>query len=169
MAGNLALPGASGQAGGKEGARSLALTLGLLTLLSALIGGGFGLAIVSSIEKRFEEKYKDLPSKPGNSSPYVGDIAIKRIAPVVTNLLNSESDWVRLEASIVYKPEKDVNPDVVAAEARQDILGYLRTVSLSQIQGPSGLLHVREDLNERVKLRSKGMIQELVIETLVVQ
>jgi flagellar FliL protein len=31
------------------------------------------------------------------------------------------------------------------------------------------LLHLREDLNERVKLRSKGTIQELVLETLIVQ
>jgi flagellar FliL protein len=169
MAANLALPPASGQTGAKEGTKSLILTLGLLTILSALVGGGFGLAIVSSIEKRVEEKYKDLPQKPANASPYVGDIAIKKLAPVVTNLTGSESDWIRLEASIVYKGGKDVNADILGAEARQDVLGYLRTLSLAQVQGPSGLLHVREDLNERVKLRSKGEIQELVLETLVVQ
>jgi flagellar FliL protein len=52
---------------------------------------------------------------------------------------------------------------------RQDILSYIRTMSLAQIQGPSGLLHLREDLNERARLRSKGVIQELVLETLIVQ
>jgi flagellar protein FliL len=169
MAANLALPTASGQANAKEGAKSLLLTLVLLTLLAAVVGGGFGLTIVSGIEKRLEEKYKDLPQKTADPSPYVGDITIKKIAPVVTNLANSESDWIRLEASIVYKPGKDTNPDLLVAETRQDVLSYLRTVSLSQIQGPSGLLHVREDLNERVKLRSKGVIQEFVLETLVIQ
>ena len=64
---------------------------------------------------------------------------------------------------------EEQNPDVMAGEIRQDILAYLRTLSLAQIQGPSGLLHLREDLNERVKLRSKGVIQELVLETLIVQ
>jgi flagellar protein FliL len=49
------------------------------------------------------------------------------------------------------------------------MLAYLRTLSLAQIQGPSGLLHLREDLNERVKMRSKGVVQELVLETLIVQ
>jgi flagellar FliL protein len=64
---------------------------------------------------------------------------------------------------------EEQNPDVIAGEIRQDVLAYLRTLSLAQIQGPSGLLHLREDLNERVKLRSKGVIQELVLETLIVQ
>jgi flagellar protein FliL len=169
MAAKLALPATSGQVNAKEGAKSLLLTLVLLTLLAAVVGGGFGLTIVSGIEKRLEEKYKDLPQKAADSSPYIGDITIKKIAPVVTNLANSESDWIRLEASIVYKPNKDTNPDILVAETRQDVLSYLRTVSLSQIQGPSGLLHVREDLNERVRLRSKGMIQEFVLETLVIQ
>lgn len=163
------MPAAAGKAEKKEGAKSVLLTLGLLTLLSAVIGGGFGFAIVSNIQKRVEEKFKAVPQKAETPSPYIGDIAIKRLSPVVTNLMGSESDWIRLEASIVYKSEHDLNADVMAAQARQDVLGYLRTVSLAQIQGPSGLLHVREDLNERVKLRSRGQIQELVLETLVVQ
>jgi len=169
MAENLALPVAAGQIEKKGERRSIILTLALLTLLSAVIGGGFGFAIVTSIEKRVEEKFKAQPEKSEIVSPYTGDIAIRRLSPVVTNLMGSDSDWIRLEASIVYKSLHEFNADVMAAEARQDVLAYLRTVSLAQIQGPSGLLHVREDLNERVKLRSKGTIQELVLETLVVQ
>ncbi|SCY06271.1 flagellar basal body-associated FliL family protein [Microvirga guangxiensis] len=168
MAENLALPSPSDRTK-KEGTKSLILTLGMLTLLSAVVGGGFGLSIVSSIEKRVEEKYNALPQQPIEKSAYTGDVTLKKLAPVVTNLAGSETDWVRLEASIVYKGGIEFNPDVVAAEARQDVLAYLRTVSLAQIQGPSGLLHVREDLNERAKIRSNGLVQELVLETLVVQ
>lgn len=145
------------------------MTLGVLTMLSAAIGGGFGLVMVSGIEKRVEEKYKAASEKTETASPYTGNMAIKKLAPVVTNLAGSESDWVRVEASIVYKRGDDQNADVMAGETRQDILAYIRTMSLAQIQGPSGLLHLREDLNERVRLRSNGVIQELVLETLVVQ
>ncbi|WP_414473336.1 flagellar basal body-associated FliL family protein [Microvirga sp. M2] len=169
MAENLALPPPSRQKSEKEGVKSLLLTLALLTLLSALVGGGFGLSIVTNIEKRVEKKYASQVAEVGEKSPYSGDITVKKLAPVVANLAGSETDWIRVEASVVYKSGFEFNPDLVAAEARQDILAYLRTVTLAQIQGASGLLHVREDLNERVKLRSKGMIQELVLETLVVQ
>jgi flagellar FliL protein len=123
MAKALALPPPSDRVTPKEGSLRWLLTLGLLTLLSAAIGGGFGLVMVSGIQKQVEEKYKALPKKPEIVSPYTG----------------------------------------------QDVLAYIRTLSLAQIQGPSGLLHLREDLNERVRLRSKGAIQELVLETLIVQ
>lgn len=145
------------------------LTLGLLTALSALIGGGFGIVMTSNIEKRIEAKYKAASEKVVVVSPYAGDIAIRKMLPIVTNLSGTGSDWVRLESSMVYKTGLDMNPDVVAAEIRQDMLAYLRTLSLAQIQGPSGLLQVREDLNERAQLRSKGAVQEIVVETLVVQ
>jgi flagellar FliL protein len=169
MAKALELPAPSGSTPSKEGSLRWLLTLGLLTLLSAAIGGGFGLVMVSGIEKQVEEKYKALPQKPEVVSPYTGNIAVKKLAPVVTNLAGSESDWVRIEASIVYKLGDEQNPDVLASETRQDILSYIRAMSLAQIQGPSGLLHLREDLNERARLRSKGVIQELVLETLIVQ
>jgi len=169
MAKALELPAPSGDVPSKEGSLRWLLTLGLLTLLSAAIGGGFGLVMVSGIEKQVEEKYKALPQKAEIISPYAGNIAIKKLAPVVTNLAGSESDWVRVEASIVYKSGNEQHPDVLAAETRQDVLSYIRTMSLAQIQGPSGLLHLREDLTERAQLRSKGAIQELVLETLIVQ
>ncbi|QRM30133.1 flagellar basal body-associated FliL family protein [Microvirga sp. VF16] len=169
MAKALELPAPSGSVSSKEGSLRWLLTLGLLTLLSAAIGGGFGLVMVSGIQRQVEEKYKALHQKTEIVSPYTGNIAIKKLAPVVTNLTGSESDWVRIEASIVYKPRDEQHPDVLVSETRQDILSYIRTMSLAQIQGPSGLLHLREDLNERARLRSKGVIQELVLETLIVQ
>jgi flagellar protein FliL len=169
MAKALALPPPADRSSAKEGSLRWLLTLGLLTLLSALIGGGFGLAMVSGIEKRVEEKYKAAPSKETVASPYAGAVAIKKLAPVVTNLVGSGSDWVRVEASVVYNSAASENPDMMVAETRQDVLAYIRTLSLAQIQGPSGLLHLREDLNERARLRSKGAIQELVLETVIVQ
>ncbi len=40
---------------------------------------------------------------------------------------------------------------------------------MAQVEGASGLQHLREDLNERAVLRSKGAIRELIVESLVVQ
>ena len=48
-------------------------------------------------------------------------------------------------------------------------LAYLRTLSMAQIEGASGLQHLREDLNERVAIRTKGAVRELIVESLVVQ
>ena len=54
--------------------------------------------------------------------------------------------------------------------AAKSIFGYSRNyASLEQIQGPTGLLHLHEDLNDRVAIRSDDRVEELIIETLVVQ
>jgi flagellar FliL protein len=48
-------------------------------------------------------------------------------------------------------------------------LGFLQTLSVLQLGGPSGLQHLREDLNDRAIVRSDGRVRELVIESIVVQ
>jgi len=152
----------------KGGTRWL-LSLAVLSLLAVLTGGVFGLSIVSTVEKAFEEKQKSEQEKAAPPLVYSGNLALKDIQPVVANLRSSGELWIRLEASIVFTNGAVQNPDVMAAEIRQDILAYLRTLSVEQVEGASGLLHVREDLNERAVLRSKGLVRELIIQALIVQ
>jgi flagellar FliL protein len=169
MTETMALPPPSDAKRSGKGRMRWLFTLVLLTLLAVGTGGGFGLVMMGNIEKRVEAKYKAASEMAATASPYSGDIAIQRLAAVVTNLSNSGDYWVRMEASIIYKKDTDINPEVLAAETRQDIVAYLRSLTITQIQGPSGLLHLREDLNERAQLRSKGLIREFVVESLVVQ
>lgn len=152
-----------------KGGRGWLITLAFMTLLAVITGGAFGVHLVSTVEKAVDEKNKAVQDKPSLGLVYTGDLVLKAVEPVVTNLSGSDDTWIRLESSIVFTNGALQNPDVVAAEIRQDILAYLRTLSVSQIQGPSGLQHLREDLNERVTLRSNGLVQELILETLVVQ
>jgi flagellar FliL protein len=89
--------------------------------------------------------------------------------PIVTNLGSPAEVWIRLEASIVYDAKALPHPDVMAAEIAGDELAYIRSVSLSQLEGPIGLQNIRQDLNERAAIRSGGKVSELIIRTLVVQ
>ena len=45
----------------------------------------------------------------------------------------------------------------------------MRTVPLAQLEGPSGFLHLREDLNDRARIRSGGKVRELVVHALVLE
>jgi len=89
--------------------------------------------------------------------------------PIVTNLGSPQEIWIRLEASIVFDAKTLPRPDVMAEEIAGDELAYLRTLTLSQLEGPIGLQNIREDLNERAAIRSGGKVSELIIRTLVVQ
>jgi len=154
-------------ASGERGSWLVILTV--LSLLAAGTGGVFGLYLVSKVEKAVDEKKKGEEGKKAPTLAYSGELTSKAILPVVTNLANGDDTWIRLESSIIFTNGALQNPDVAVAEIRQDILAYLRTLSVSQIQGASGLQHLREDLNERVALRTKGLVRELIVETLVVQ
>jgi flagellar FliL protein len=154
-------------------ARKVLAWLGALTVLTLLAGGvgaALGLHLTAEAEKAVAERAKqEQDSKTPSSVKYSGDMVLRNLPPIITNLAAPTDTWIRLETSMVFANGALQNPDVTAAEIRQDVVAYARTVSLSQLQSPSALQHLREDLNERVALRTGGKVAELIVETVVVQ
>jgi flagellar protein FliL len=103
------------------------------------------------------------------SAPPTQPSTIVDLPPIVTNLGAPQDTWVRLEGSIIFDPRTLPHPDAVAGQIDDDILAYLRTVSLRQLEGPIGLENIRQDLSERAAIRSEGKVRGFVIRTLVVQ
>ena len=97
------------------------------------------------------------------SKPRANVVALE---PVTTNLSYPSDNWIRVEVSLVFNDEPD---DALADQIHQDILAYLRTVSLQQIEGPRGFQYLRDDLRERVKLRSEGRVNDLLLRTFVIE
>jgi flagellar FliL protein len=86
--------------------------------------------------------------------------------PVTTNLAYPSTNWVRLEVALMYKG----TPDVALSESiHQDIMAYLRTVSLQQLEGPRGFQYLRDDIQERVDLRSEGRVSKVMFRTFVIE
>lgn len=153
----------------RKGAMALIGAVALASLVAIGTGGGLGLYLQSTVEKAVDQKKKDEEDKATKVLKYTGDLSLRSVGSVVTNLADADEAWVRLESSVVFKTASVPNPDVALAEIRADLTAYLRTVTTRQIEGPSGLQHLREDLNERVNLRTKGQVRELILESLVVQ
>jgi flagellar FliL protein len=91
------------------------------------------------------------------------------LPPIVTNLGAPPDTWIRLEGSIIFDPKTLSHPEAMAGQIGDDVLAYLRTLSLHQLEGPVGLENIRQDLNERAATRSGGKVRGFVIRTLVVQ
>lgn len=165
-----AKPKAAGRASRTSGWLGLVLGVGTVTLAAVGVGAGLGMQTASTIERTIAERAPEPPvEEPARPSSYGSDIVLQAIEAVVTNLAEPADIWIRLETAIVFKNGAVENPAVVAAEIQQDILAYARTVSLAQLEGPSALQHLREDLNERVSVRTDGRVKELIIQSLVVQ
>jgi flagellar FliL protein len=141
-------------------------TLGL-SAIGAGVGGFLGITIIDHV-KAFEKELADR-APPLVTPKYGPNISLMDLPPIISNLSEPANSWVRLQAAIIYDNKLEPKPQMLAATISADVLAYLKTVTVAQIAGASGLEHLREDLNERVAIRSDGHVHELIIETLVVQ
>jgi flagellar protein FliL len=110
----------------------------------------------------------DKPAESPASAPAQSSTIVD-LPPIVTNLGAPPDTWIRLEGSIIFDPKTLSHPEAVAGQIGDDVLAYLRTVSLHQLEGPVGLENIRQDLSERAATRSGGKVRGFVIRTLVVQ
>lgn len=91
-------------------------------------------------------------------------LGVVYLEPITTNMAGPGSSWVRLELALVF----DGQPDLLLAQnIHQDILAYLRTVKMRQVDGASGFQHLRTDIQERAAIRSQGKVKEVLIRTLL--
>jgi flagellar FliL protein len=147
--------------------KQIALAMLIVTVLAAVSGGLYGLRIAAP-GLEHPDKAASAEEKPGAANLETSSKLVD-LPAVVTNLGSPQETWIRLEASLLIDPKAAPKSEALSAEIAGDILAFLRTTSLSQIQGPAGLQNLRDDLNERASIRSGGSVKELVIRTLVVQ
>jgi flagellar FliP-like protein len=141
---------------GKEEQRgsgpSLVLAAAVLTPVAILAGGACAYLITAPPAAIHAPAAAVQPVAPPAASRFPKRAVVKPLASIVTNLA-SHQNWIRLEASIVV-PHNASGSDVLGAEIAEDLTAFLRTVAPAQLEGASGLRHLREDLEERVAIRT---------------
>jgi flagellar FliL protein len=141
----------------------------LVTVLAIGAGAFWGMRVVGSVEstvlKRMEAATPQLSVNPAMA----GSLVLKKLAPIVTNLAAPSNSWVRIEAALVMDQKAVLGAEPMVGAITEDILTFLRSVTARQIEGAAGLRNLREDLTERIAIRSKGLVRDIVIETVVVQ
>ncbi len=147
---------------------SLLVPVAALTVLGAVGGGFVGTLIVAKVRATIAAA-PPAPVETVAKSAFAEDVVVRELTPIVTNLAQPEGTKIRLQASILFNKKDVETPALTSAQITDDLIGYLKTLSIAQLQGGSGLQSLREDLNERVAIRSEGHVRELIIETLVVQ
>jgi flagellar protein FliL len=153
----------------------------LLTLIAA--GGGFAVATLSGsnppaaqtapiagAEGAIANPETSKPTEEtAGKEPNVNAGIVRQLAPIVTNLASPKDTWMRIEVSLVINPEAQAEQDMIAVKSSDQILTMLRTIDLSQIEGPSGFLHFKEDINDLLKENSENKIRQALIVSMVVE
>ena len=151
------------EAAAKQSWRGSLIEFAMVLLLAACGGAAFEALrppAAPGSDKAAESRAGAAPAQPST---------IVDLPPVVTNLGSPQDTWIRLEGSIIFDPKTLQHPEAIVGQIGDDILAYLRTVSLRQLEGPIGLENLRQDLNERAATRSGGKVRAFLIRTLVVQ
>ncbi len=167
----------------------------MVVLLLTLIGAGVGFSVGifmgdpeattnpgtvedGSAEKTVESSDSKEPGPEGEAasddmqeseglSP--DELTLAPLPPVLTSLAEPKGKWIRLEGSIMISKASKKRPELLAEESGEQILAYLRTVRLNQLESPSGILGLRDDLDETVQTLSGGDVRGVLIHGLVVE
>lgn len=162
---------------------SIVITIAIIAVLTLLAGGGGWLVgnmlAPPPAEKPAEDVAEAEPAAGGHgeggkeaaageevahiSTPANGIVLLD---PITSNLAYPTENRIRLEVALMFKGAADVK---LAEEIHQDIMAYMRTVTLQQVQGPRGFQYLREDLQERVDLRSEGRVTNVMFRTFVIE
>jgi flagellar FliL protein len=140
-----------------------------MTAMALGAGGGLGYVLYAQVQKAVVARTLVETKATRAEVKYPGNLVVEKLEPVVTNLADPSNVWIRLELVMIFPNGALPNPAVAASEIRQDVVAYARTIQLSQLETPSALQHLREDLNERAVLRTGGKVRELAVVSMVVQ
>ena len=151
-------------------------THGFLTFKSAPVLHQVGSEIPQPIDAASTTANKTTNTSHGAaSSPPEGKVKLpskivtRDLPPLITNIQLPPDMWVRVEGTLVYDQADIDAPEVLASDITSDLLGFLRTLTLRELQGADGLMFLRQDLKERIFLRSDRKVRDFVIQALVVQ
>jgi len=169
MASSPALP--AGTPPPKKGP-SLVVQAGLLLLLTLLAGGmgwfaGGQIGLPAPVGETAGSALPEAGHVGGQGVEHAaspGHPTIIPLAPINTNLAAPDDVWVRMDLSLEFREAPEPG---LADSIHQDILAFIRTVKLHQVEGASGFLHLKADLDERAKMRSGGKASRVLIRTLL--
>ena len=104
-----------------------------------------------------------------NSKMTPGEVSVVNLEPILAALDNNDNVWLRLQLAVISKSDSDLDSPEIKARMESDIVALLKTLTLEQISGPSGLLHLKEDLLDRTRLTTDGKVDELMIMSIIAE
>ena len=152
------------------------LIISLVVVTGAAAGAGWFLSGMLSEKKMTEtaevmpakksEKEEKKESKDNKDAALSGSVV--KLDPLIVKL-DRNNTFLRLELAIIAKEDEYLHGEETKARIGAEIATFARTLTLQQISGPSGYLHLREDLLDRAQLATEGKIKELLIMSMVAE
>lgn len=89
--------------------------------------------------------------------------------PIIVALQKNENVFMRIELAIIPKEDAEISNQEMRLRIGSDVAAIMQTMTLQQISGPTGHLHFREDLLDRVRLVTSGQVKDVLIMSMVAE
>jgi flagellar FliL protein len=141
----------------------------IVTLLAAAAGGGFGFYLSGSLKEKEPPKKAAAGAKKPEEKPNIAaGTKLVEMTPIIVNLAEPKTAWIRIEASLILDGEVE-GVQALSGKIAEDITAYLKSTTVAQLEGGSGFQNLREDLNERARLRGGKEVKELVVHGVIIE
>lgn len=111
----------------------------------------------------------DKPSQSGSVYVDHGPSKVVKLEPVLVSLAGNSKTFLRMELALVLDEDAPKQNEEARLRVGSEIASYASTLSIQQISGPSGFLHLREDLLDRARLATAGAVNDLLILSMVAE
>ena len=150
--------------------------IALVIVTGAAAGAGWFLSGMLS-ESKMTETAEVMPAKEAkkeegkeskDKKDPVPSGGVVKLDPLIVKL-DRNNTFLRLELALIAKEDVNLHGEETKARIGAEIATFARTLTLQQISGPSGYLHLREDLLDRAQLATEGQIKDLLIMSMVAE
>ena len=137
------------------------------------IGGGaafgyFAVPVGTAPAPVEEAKPMSIAAQTPISGRFPSDALELAIPSIIVDLSGEPRSRVRLDISIVAVHGTS-EASLLKNEIREDVIAYLKGLTVADIQGVRGLQNLREQLEDRAKIRGRGAILGLLIGGFVIE
>lgn len=142
----------------------LPLIIGLVLML--LLGGGGFYAVYSGLilGGGHEHATEDAHAKDEPTPDSLTDVAFVALDPMVISLGMSGARHLRFSAQLEVRPAYKHDVELLKPRVVDVLNGYLRAVSIKQLEDPTALMRLRAQMLRRVQIvTGDGRVRDLLI------
>ena len=120
------------------------------------------------LEKKGDEDKEQAEGKESKSF-FKSEKEVIELDTILVALSGRDKVWLRMQLAVVATDEADLDIAEVKSRMVSDITALVQTLTLAQISGPSGFIHLKEDLLDRARLTTDGGVEDLLIMSIVAE
>ncbi len=139
-------------------------------VIGVLGGGAFGFVLIPaqpSPPSPSEDKVVVEQKAPAKGR-FPTDAVEMQMPPVIVGLGPEPAKKVRIDLSIIAA-RGTTEPAVLKSEIREDVIAFLKGLTIEDIEGVRGFQNLRQQLDDRAKIRGRGAVLGLLIGGLIVE